>query len=433
MRYAASIALIAAGLGVMAVAGPTPVVPHAFPAATTQTLSNGAIVASQMSAETPIVSANVFLPAGAAQQPLDKSGVAGVTAAVILQSRVDRDRTLAQVASDAGASISYTIDPQDTRFSIECKADDLPRLISGLASALKAPDASALADVRKTALRSAKDAIADPAMTVYSMIRQSEFAGTGYARLDQGDPNALARLSASDVSTFAAQLRHGPGTVVALTGNVTQTVLDAAKSAFGDFATTPAPRSAAPPKARANELVAHRSVAAPWVAIGYSVPSQFSPDFPVMLVIEALLGRGGDVHTFSYGSDAQLPEGFVGGYYQYEADPGMLVEFYNGADIFDELRTLNVGVARLRSSALPASLVDEAKRSAEGTFMTSVATLDDQSWLLGRSVLSPSGVGFENQLPARIRAVTAADVRRVAQKYLATQMLALVSPNQVGP
>ena len=71
--------------------------------------------------------------------------------------------------------------------------------------------------------------------------------------------------------------------------------------------------------------------------------------------------------------------------------------------------------------------------AAEGTFLTSVATLDDQSWLLGRSALSPSGTAFENQLPKRIAAVTAADVRRVAQKYLGTQLLALVSPNQVGP
>jgi len=404
-----------------------------FPSATTHTLQNGVIVATQLSAETPILSVNVFLPAGAAQQPLDRGGIAGLTAAVVLGTRVERDRTLSQVASDVGASLSYTIDPQTTRFSIECKADDLPRLIAELGAALKSPDASALPAARKAALQSARDAIADPGMTAYAMIRQSEFAGTGYAKLDQGSPTALAAMTASDVNAFAGQYRHGHGTVVALSGDVTPAASAAATSAFAGFAPDSAPRGAAPPKVRANELVAHRPVAAPWVAVGYSVPSQFSSDFAVMLVVEALLGRGGDVHSFSYGSDAPLPEGFVGGYYQYEAEPGMLVEFYNGADIFNELRTLNTGIARLRSSTLPASLVAEAKMAAEGTFLTSVATLDDQSWLLGRSALSPSGTAFENQLPKRIAAVTAADVRRVAQKYLGTQLLALVSPNQVGP
>lgn len=404
-----------------------------FPAATTQTLPNGVVIASQASPDTPIVSANIFLPAGAAQQPLDKGGVAGVTAAVILATRVDGDRTLSQVASDAGAALSYTIDPQNTRFSIECKSSDLPRLMSGLAAAMKAPDPSALPNVRKAALETAHDAITDPAMTAFSMIRQSQYAGTGYARLDQGDPTALARLNAADVGAFASEYRHGHGTAVALTGDVTPDALAAAKAAFGDFASTPAPRGIAPPKPRPNQLVAHREVAAPWVAVGFSVPSQFSPDFPVMLVIEALLGHGGDVHTFSYGSDAALPAGFVGGDYQYEAEPGMLIEFYNGADIFDDLRTLNAGVTRLRSSALPSALVDEAKAAAAGTFLTSVATLDDESWLLGRSALSPSGVDFENQLTARIAKVTAADVERVSKRYLGTQILALVSPAQNGP
>jgi len=428
VRLAGSIAIVAAALGVMAVAGP-----QTFPTATMETLPNGVIVATQGSAETPIVSVNVFLPAGAAQQPPDRGGIAALTAAVVLGTRVDGGKTLSQVASDAGASLSYTIDPESTRFSIECKADDLPRMMAGLGAALRAPDASALPDARKAALQSARDAIADPSMTVYAMVRQSEFAGTGYAMLDQGSPTALTAITASDVEAFAAQYRHGHGTVVALSGDVTPAGSDAVGSAFSGFAPNEAPHGLAPPKIRANELVAHRAVAAPWVAVGFSVPSQFSSDFPVMLVIEALLGRGGDVHSFSYGSDAQLPEGFVGGYYQYEAEPGMLVEFYNGADIFNELRTLNAGVSRLRSSTLPASLIGEAKSTAEGTFLTSIATLDDQSWLLGRSALSPSGVAFENQLAARIKAVTPGDVRRVAQKYLGTQTLALVSPNQVGP
>ncbi|HET9342734.1 MAG TPA: insulinase family protein [Candidatus Eremiobacteraceae bacterium] len=404
-----------------------------FPGAGTETLPNGVVLATQGSAETPIVSVNVFLPAGAAQQPPDRGGIAGLTAAVVLGTRVDGGKTLSQAASDAGASLSYTIDPENTRFSLECKADDLARLMNGLGAALRAPDASALPEARKAALQSARDAIADPSMTVYAMVKQSEFAGTGYATLDQGSPTALASTTASDVEAFAGQYRHGHGTVVALSGDVTPAGYDAVRSAFLGFAPNEAPRGAAPPKIRANELVAHRAVAAPWVAVGFSVPSQFSSDFPVMLVIEALLGRGGDVHSFSYGSAAQLPAGFVGGYYQYEAEPGMLVEFYNGVDIVSELRTLNAGVSRLRTSTLPAALINEAKSSAEGTFLTSIATLDDQSWLLGRSVLSPSGILFENQLPARIKAVTPADVRRVAQKYLGTQTLALVSPNQAGP
>ena len=123
------------------------------------------------------------------------------------------------------------------------------------------------------------------------------------------------------------------------------------------------------------------------------------------------------------------PEDFVGGYYQYEAQPGLLIEFYNGINVDRDLHNLEDGVGRLRGTQLSSDLLQRAKSLAQGEFLTSVATLGDQAWLLGRSVQSPAGAGFENALPARIAAVTAADVQRVARKYLASQTIAVVLPN----
>lgn len=404
-----------------------------FPSASVTMLPNGVVIASQVSADTPLVGAQVFFPAGASQQPSSHAGIAAVTATMVMRTAVDNGADLATVANGLGATIGFTIDPQHTRFAIECKAADLPRLVSDLASAVKRPDAGQFAAARAAALDAANNAIKDPALTAYAMIRQAEFDGTGYARPDTGGPTALAGLKSADTLAFAAQYRHGAGTVVALSGNVTPGLLAAVSGAFSDFTTMPSPRAPVPaPPTRTHEVVAHRDIAAPWVAVGYSVPSQFASDFPAMLVIETLLGRGGDVHAFSYGSDIPEPDDYVGGYYQYEAQPGLLVEFFNGANVDRDLHNLDDGVGRLRASALPAELLERAKTAALGEFLTSVTTLDDESWLLGRAALSPSGVGFENALPARISAVTAADVQRVARKYLATETIAVVLPGTSG-
>ena len=406
-----------------------------FPPSMAHTLPNGVAIVSQSSPDTSLVSVNVFLPAGLSQQPVDRAGVAGVTAAMVLATPVEKDQTLADVSSALGAALSYTIDPQDTRYSIECKAADLPPLLADLAHAIAAPGAAGLSAARSAALRDVRDAISDPTMTTYGMVRQAQFDGSSYARPDRGTPQALAQLTARDVNDFAALARRGRGTIVALAGDVTQADLDAAAAAFGSF-----PNASAPPGSAANaagkhgaqEVVAHRDVIAPWVAIGYAAPSQFSSDFPAMLVIEALLGQGGDVHALSYGSGATLPDGFIGGYYQYEAEPGLFVEFYNGANVDRELHTLDDGVTRLQGSDLPAKLLGQAKTAALGAFLTSVTSLDDQSWLLGRAVMSPQGAGFANALTARINAVTAADVRRVARRYLSSQTIAVVLPNSSG-
>jgi zinc protease len=423
---------------VLSFAAAAPAADHAsysapFPTASVTTLPNGVVIASQASPDTPLVGAQIFLPAGSAHQSQEHAGIAGVTAAMVMHTPVEGGTDLADVADRLGAMARYTIDPLDTRFSIECKASDLPRLLGDLSKALKQPDARTFAAARDAALGDANKAIKDPALTAYGMIRQAEFAGSGFARPDAGGPTALAALTPADALAFTTRLRHGTGTVVALTGDVTPEVLAAAGSAFADFAAspgTPAPASASPTRTR--EVVAHRDVASPWVAVGFAVPSQFSADFPAMLVIETLLGSGGDEHAFSYGSVAPAPDDFVGGYYQFEAQPGVLVEFFNGENVDRDLHNLEDGVTRMRSGLLPADLLNRVRSVTLGEFLTSVATLDDQSWLLGRAALSPSGVGFENALPARISAVSAADVLRVARKYLVIETIAVVLPNAQG-
>jgi zinc protease len=368
------------------------------------------------------------------QQPAGKAGVAAVAASVVLNTPVEGSKDVRAVAEDLGATASYTVDPLDTRFTIECASTDLPRLLGDLSAAIARPDLTQFSTSQSSTLTAVHTAVADPVLVAYAMIRQAQYAGTGYADPDAGRAISLAALGKDDVASFVGLYRNGHGTVVSLAGDVTADGLAAARSSVAGFAAGPAVAAAATTHAtnRGSEIVAHRDVAVPWVAVGYSAPSQFSPDFAAMLVIEALLGRGGDVHAFSYGSDATPPDDFVGGYYQYEAQPGSFIEFYNGANVDQDLRDLSDGIGRLRTSPLAPDLLDQAKRAALGAFLTSVTTLDDRSWLLGRSAVSPSGAAFENRLPAAIAAVTAADVERVARAYLTTQTVAVVLPNGVG-
>ena len=433
IRASAALALCATFLITQPVRGQAQPAQPVFPSATVVTLSNGVVIAAQSTPDTPLVGAQVFFPAGLAQQPAGQAGVAAVAAAMVLQTKVEGDADLSVLAKRLGAQVTYTIDPQDTRFYIECTASDLPRLLHDLSTVIAAPDSATFATARAAALDTANAAIKDPVLTSYAMIRQVEYQGTGFAHPDAGGAISLGALAASDALAFSGQYRIGAGTVVALAGNVTDAALGAAKAAFAGFSAAAGRKTADQASlTRGHEVVAHRDVASPWIAIGYPAPSQYSADFPAMLVIEALLGRGGDVHTFSFGSDVTPPSDFVGGYYQFEAQPGTFVEFYNGANVDQDLRDLSDGVARLRGGKLPDDLLKRAKQAALGDFLTSVTTLDDQSWLLGRAAASPSGVAFENALPGRIAGVTGADVQRVAQEYLAIQTVAVVLPNGVG-
>ncbi len=114
-----------------------------FPSATVTTLPNGVVVLAQVSNDAPIASAQVFVPSGLAQQTADKAGIAAVTAATVLRTPVSGGASLADPVTAEGGDVVYTVDPDATRFQIECRARTAAGLFRSLAQALAAPDADA--------------------------------------------------------------------------------------------------------------------------------------------------------------------------------------------------------------------------------------------------------------------------------------------------
>ena len=413
----------------------TPSAQMTFGTATQVRLRNGVIVASQPASYLPIVGIQVFVPAGLAQQPANKGGVAGLTAALVLHTPVDGKMTLLQTVAASGGSISYTLDPADTRYYLECSPEAFSRLLHALRVALTHPDLSQLATQRAAALARADALTRNPLEAAYAMVRQVRYRGTGFAQPDHGSSLSLSTLSAGDVNAFVASSMRGNGTIVALEGAVTQAMVDGTSQEFqGLPSSSPAPVPTPVGVGRQHQVIAHRDIAAPWVAIAYAAPTQYSPDFATMLVIEAMLGSGGDVHALNYESDELTPTDFIGAYYQYEATPGSMIVFLGGEDqnLDQSVRDLTLGIARLRGAALQSSFIDEAKKKAVGDYYLSVTRLDDLGWLLGRAAASPEGVAFENNVPQRIMSVTGGDIQRVARRYLQNETIAIVLPQSAG-
>ena len=414
-------------------AAPASMTLRSFAPASSFRLANGAIIASQPQNDLPIVGALVTVPAGLAQQPPDKAGVAAIAAGLVLATPVEGSTSLVDAVERTGGEISYTLDPLDTRFYLECRSDDFARLIHDLRSALANPDASQTEMQRAKTLSAARSTSQNPIETAYAMVRQVNYSGNGFALPDQGSPLTVARLTQADVVGFAASYGRANGVVVALEGAVSQDALNAATK---EFSSLPSGAAASVPRAptvdRAHQVVAHRSVEAPWIAVAYQAPDQYSSDFATMLVIESLLGGSGGVDSFAFSSAAPTPDDYVGAYYEYDASPGSMIVFLGGSDsnLDESMRDLETGIARLRGDELAQALVDEAKRSALGDYYMSATTLAGQAWLLGRSVSSPEGLAFENVLPQRILAVKAADVQRVARRYLTKETIAIVLPQE---
>lgn len=404
-----------------------------FPAASATRLANGVIVASQPLSQTPLVAAQILLPIGLQQQAPDKAGVAAIAAATILATPVEAGRTLTDVVSDAGAQLSYVVDPADTRFYLECQGPDFPRLLHDLRSALRNPSMVAFEKQRSNQLVTAQNAAKSPLEAAYAMVRQVRYQGTGFGMPDAGNAISISNLTQTDVRAFISAAQSARGTVVALSGATGPDSLAAVQREFSDFSPAaptpvPSPRNVG----RLHEIVSHRPVPSPWVAVAYGAPSRYSNDYAAMLVIQALLGQGGDANALAFASNTTASMDYLGAFYQSEAEPGSLIIFLDGGDIDQALRDLQTGVARLRARSLDAGLIEEAKRLALGNYYASASGLDGSTLLLGRAAASPVGVDFENQLPLKIAAVSAADVRRIAGRYLTRETVAVILPQTPG-
>lgn len=426
----------------LALIGASPSVPATtFPAATQAKLPNGVSIVSAATGGA-LVGASITVPGGLAQQSAANSGIADVAARLVLSTPIENGVALADSATSRGATVTFTLDPNDTRFYLEAQKAQFPAMLHDLVSAIAMPGLSNLSAARAAAISAATTENSGPAAAAMSMVRQATYAGTGYAYPEAGRILSLQSLTPADVSTWAAGYRHGSGIVIALDGAVDDSIVSAARSemsrlggsAAAGSQTPVSDRGVVPASARGAEIVTHRDVAAPWVAVGYRVPDMYSSDFPAMLVIEALLGQGGDVHAFSYGSESSLPDEYVGAYYDYQAQPGLLAIFLNGSDanVDGSVRDLQSAIARLRGSPLPDVVVDHGRRLAVGSYFTGVQGLDDAAWLMSRAAATADGTAFENLVPVRIAQVTATDVQRVARRYLTGEVVGVVLP-QTGP
>ena len=165
------------------------------------------------------------------------------------------------------------------------------------------------------------------------------------------------------------------------------------------------------------------------LALGNIAIDRRNPDYMPMIVMNHILGGGASSRLFL---NLREEKGYTYGVYSdvtalrypgpWRAGGSMRTEVTSGAlaEFFDEIR-------RIRDEPVSAEELEASKRAIVASFALS---LEQPARILGFAITSKQ-YGFPadywDTYPAKIRAVTAADVQRVARKYLVPQSLQLVA------
>lgn len=404
-------------------------------------LPNGARLFVLEDHRLPTVAMSVQVRAGTLFE--EKSGVADMTASLLTEGTTTRSaRKLAEDAEKIGASLSARAGSERATVGVSGLSENTDTLVELLADVLLRP--SFPQDrLTRTQFRAAAATVqrrSDPAFLAGELSRKLFYgAETPYGR---PSPTAeqIRALTVADLRAYHDRYYRPGGALIGVVGDVKpREIADKLKAALADWkpaaggsATVELPSaSGALPKEKSAIYVIDRPGSAQTVlSFGNIAPVRRSdPDYIALQVTNRILGG-----NFSSRLNQKLREEKG---YTYGARSTLVAPKWPGtwgastnvrtAVTVPAVKDTLAEFARIQREPVRPQELEQAKRSMIGSF---ALTLESPSAVLERTLdLVDFGLPLDywDTYPSRVEAVTAADIQRVAKKYLGEGRIQLVA------
>jgi len=399
-------------------------------------LPNGVTVLVRENPTAPVVGISLMVRMGTRWETHDNAGISNLVQLMIVRGTTTRDGGQIVEAADAmGGSIEAT---GDVDFS-EVAATALSRhwvemleLVADVALRPTMPD-GVVTGVRDFLLRQVRNRGEKPYDVAVDTLAARVFGRNPYAWDPIGLKESLERLNRD--ALLAHYKRHyvPGGLVLAVSGRVkTAEVMAQATRLFGPMpagaapvATPPGPPAPAPwrevrvvPGAQAQILM------------GALAPAMTNPDYPAVKVLATVLGGGMAGRFFSELRDKQGLAYTTAARYPARVDNSCFLAQLGTApeNVARAEAALRAQLERVQRERVPDEELRVAKAYLLGNLAMDRRTNARQAWYL--AAYEESGVGYEflDRYVTAVRGVTAADVQRVAQRYLGVVRAVIVQP-----
>ena len=416
--------------------GPPP--PLNLPAIQKQKLSNGLPVWVVELHEVPVAQVNLVIFSGSAAEPGRKFGVASLTAAMLEQGAGSRSAleiadAVDYLGADLSASGSWDLSALRLHVPVARLADALPIMADvALRPTFPKEELERQRQQRLTSLLQGRD---DPA-TIAAVAFARVLFGVEhrYGTPISGSAETLKAFTTDDLRAFYASAYRPENAALLVVGDVKPGMaLPMLEKNFGAWKASAAP--AAPVKFPAVEQPTTRSVylvdkpGAPQsqIRIGWIGVPRSTPDYFPILVLNTILGGSfssrlnmnlREQHGYSYGASSSFDMRAAAGPFvaaagvQTDKTAESLKEFFN--ELTGILQTM------------PADELSRAKNYVALRYPSSFETTGDISRRLEDALVYHLPDDYFSKYVQNIQAVTAADVQRVAQKYIAPGKFAVV-------
>ena len=408
-----------------------------LPPITKRTLSNGLEVWVIGVHKVPTVHLELAMRTGVAADPVGKFGLASLTADMLDEGA--GSRSALQISDEIdflGASLETTATVDSTYVELHVPvarlADALP-LMADVVMRPTFPD-SELKRLREERLASLLEMEDDPEQLVTVAFPRIVFGQQHrYGSPVVGTAASLKSFTVADLKAFHAAQFNPANAVLIVAGDVSaETIIPQIERALGSWKSSAAAKVTPVPQAsqltaRKVYLIDKPGAAQSQIRIGWIGVPRSTPDYFALRVLNTILGEAftsrlnnnlREVHGYAYGASSRFEMRLSAG--AFYAAAGVQTDKTSEAvkEFLNELTRIHEPVPPAELEKAKNYLALLMPRNFETTRGTADALA--QSWTYGLPA------DYYTTYADKVRAVTAADVQRVADKYIQPDKLAVV-------
>ena len=400
-------------------------------------LSNGLPIWIVERHEVPVVHVNLVVMSGTGDDPAGKFGIASITAALLTEGAGSRSALdIADATDFLGADLvtNSSSDASAVRLNVPVArlAEALP-IMADVALRPTFPQAE-LDRQKAERLTSVIQARDDP-----SAIDQLAFARTIYGTAHRygtalaGSAQTIQGFTVDDVRAYYRSVYQPSNAAIIVVGDVTpDRVVPLLEAQFGSWAKGTAPQhpaltAPALPAARTIYIVDKPGAPQSQVRIGWAGVSRSTPDYFPITVMNTVLGGAfssrlnlnlREKHGYTYGAQSQFDMRSGAG--PFVAAAGIQTD--KTADALKEFFVELNGIL----APVPADELTRAKHYVSLRYPLGFETTGDIAARLEQALVYHLPDTYFSTYVQNIEAVSAAEVQRVAQKYIAPGKFAIV-------
>ncbi|MBN2574831.1 MAG: insulinase family protein [Deltaproteobacteria bacterium] len=405
-------------------------------------LDNGLEVVLEENHAAPVVAFQAWVKIGSADEPPELAGIAHLFEHMLFKGT--KKRGVGQIAREvesAGGEINAWTSHDETVYHLVLASRYFDTGLDILADTLmnSSFDAGELERERKVVLEEIKQGMDDPERQASHGLFRTLFDAHPYGRPILGSDSTVRKLRRQDVLAFFAQRYVARNLTLVVVGDFDADV--ARKKIASAFAAMPegepaAPRPSQPAQTTLRVQGKSRDVKEAQLLFGFATPAISHPDIAALDLLAVLLGQGDSSRlNLEVVRNRQAATG-ISAYLFSARDPGALVVGANlpPARIEDATRAVLDEVCRLAYEDIPAEELAKAKTILESDRVYDKETVQGYARKLGFFSAIAGDPDFEERYLAALQKTSAADLRRIAAKYLRTANLSIYVqvPDRLG-